>query len=93
MFYHNPQAEWRCALGFKSGIMPEEDFNILRKIQWNWHVPKAYAPWVRKMRPEDQMICLQSGQPGIAGLEWHCAATETWIGRLPRQAEIPGSGR
>ena len=85
MFYKNPHADWRYMLGFESGIMPEEDFNILRKIQWNWYTPKAYAPWVKKMRPEDRMMFRQETQPVVAGLEWYYAATDTWIGRLPRK--------
>ncbi len=85
MFYKNPRADWRYMLGFESGIMPEEDFNILRKIQWNWYTPKAYAPWVKKMRPEDRMMFRQDTQPVVAGLEWYYAATDTWIGRVPRK--------
>lgn len=85
MFYKNPHADWRYILGFESGIMPEEDFNILRKIQWNWFTPKAYEPWVKKMRPEDRMVFRQGPQPAVASLEWYYGATETWIGRLPRK--------
>ena len=90
-FYKNPHADWKYILGFEPGVMPQEDLEILRKIQWNLFTPKAYEPWVKKMRPEDRMILLQSAgaPPNIAGLEWHYAATETWVGRLPRK-NFPG---
>jgi hypothetical protein len=87
MFYKNPHADWRYVLGFEPGIMTPDNFEILRKIQWNSFTSQAYEPWVKKMRPQDRMILLQDAslQPGIRGLEWYYAATETWIGRLPRK--------
>jgi hypothetical protein len=87
MFFQNPHADWRYVLGFEPGIMTPDNFEILRKIQWNSYTSKAYEPWVKKMRPGDRMILLQDASlpPGIAGLEWYYAATETWIGRLPRK--------
>jgi hypothetical protein len=87
-FYKNPHADWRYILGFEPGIMRAEDREILRKIQWNYFTSKAYEPWVKKMRPEDRMVLLQTPQPTIAGLEWYYAATETWIGRLPRKNPV-----
>lgn len=89
MFYANPHADWKYMLGFEPGIMPREDFEILRKIQWNWSASKAFEPWVKKMRPEDRMILLQGPAPGIKGLEWYYAASDTWIGRLPRKPAAP----
>ena len=86
MFFKNPNAPWRYVLGFEPTFMPEEDLRIYRNIQWNYGAWKAYAPWVAKMRPPDRMI-LETGYnhpPGIEGLEWHYAATDTWVGRLPR---------
>ena len=90
-FYKNPHADWKYILGFEPGVMPQEDLEILRKIQWNLFTPKAYEPWVKKMRPQDRMILLQgaSAPPNIGGLEWHYAASDTWIGRLPRK-NFPG---
>ena len=84
-FYKNPHANWRYLTGFEPGIMPKEDLATLRNIQWNWFALKAYAPWLKKMRPEDRLIILQGSQPNINGLEWYYGATETWIGRLPRK--------
>jgi hypothetical protein len=87
MFYKNPHADWRYVLGFEPGIMTKENFDILRKIQWNLYTSQAYEPWVKMMRPQDRMILFQDAsiRPGIAGLEWYYAATDTWIGRLPRK--------
>jgi hypothetical protein len=86
-FYKNPKAEWKYMLGFEPGVMPKEDLEILRKIQWNHFAAKAFEPWVQKMRPLDRMILLQpaGAVPAVKGLEWHYAATETWIGKLPRK--------
>jgi len=85
-FYKNPTAPWRYILGFEPTFMPEEDLAIFRKIQWNFGEAKAYEPWVKKMRPEDRLILYRdpSRAPNIPGLEWHYAATHTWIGRKPR---------
>jgi hypothetical protein len=86
-FYANPDAKWRYIIGFESGWMPKEDLDILRRIQWNDGAYQAYAPWVRKMRPEDRLV-LDTGpgnQPRIDGLEWTYAVTNVWIGRLPRK--------
>lgn len=93
MFYKNPHAEWRYVLGFEPGIMTRENFEILRKIQWNSYTSEAYEPWVKKMRLEDRMILLQGAsiRPGIAGLEWYYAASDTWIGRLPRTNSVSTS--
>jgi hypothetical protein len=89
-FYANPQADWRYLLGFEPGIMPREDRRTLREIQRSGFAPEAFAPWLKRMRPEDRLILLQSWQPGIAELEWYYAGGNTWIGRLPR---APGSRR
>lgn len=82
MFYNNPTADWRYALGFEPGIMTPDNYEIFRKIQWNGSVD-AFELWVAKMRTTDRMIIQQDAQPPIPGLEWHCAVAGTWIGRLP----------
>jgi hypothetical protein len=85
-FFKNPHAPWRYILGFESTFMPEEDLAIHRNVQWNFGAAKAYEPWVAKMRPEDRLVITASSgsRPSIPGLEWHYAATDTWIGRTPR---------
>ncbi len=81
-FYKNPNADWRYILGFEPGLMPKEDLEILRKIQWN-SFAGPYDAWIKKMRPEDRLIFLQGSDPRIDGLDWYHAARNTWIGRLP----------
>lgn len=90
-FFKNPTAPWRYILGFESTFMPEDDLAIHRNIQWNFGDAKAYQPWVEKMRPEDRMVILggAGARPRVEGLEWHYVATNTWIGRLPRDTEDP----
>ena len=86
-FFKNPKAPWRYILGFEPAMMPPEDLAILRKINWNFQSVKAFEPWVRKMRLQDRLI-IRGGsntKPDIPGLEWYYAATDTWIGRLPRR--------
>lgn len=87
-FYKNPAAPWRYALGFEPGLMTPENLAVLRKAQWNFGDVRAYEPWVQKMRPTDRMIIHATGgsPPKLPELEWNYAATETWIGRLPRPA-------
>ncbi|HXA45523.1 MAG TPA: hypothetical protein VNZ25_08460 [Candidatus Angelobacter sp.] len=88
-FYKNPHAPWRYALGFEPGLMLPDNLAVLRKAQWNFGDSRAYEPWVEKMRPEDRLIIHATGgaRPNLPALEWNYAATEIWIGRLPR----PGS--
>ena len=83
MFYKNPKADWRYALGFEPGVMTSENYEIYRKIQWKGSA-KFLDLWAAKMRPEDRMILLQDSQPPLPRLEWHYATDSTWIGRLPR---------
>ena len=88
-FFKNPQAPWRYILGFETGLMPEQDLDILRTLQLTYGDPRAYEPWVRRMKPEDRLVILDSPsrKPHIPELEWFYAVRNTWIGRLPRQAD------
>lgn len=85
-FYKNPTADWKYILGFESGWMRPEDLEVLRKFQWDFGDARALEPWVKKMRPQDRMIihAPASSRPNLPELEWNYAATELWIGRLPR---------
>jgi hypothetical protein len=85
-FYKNPTAPWRYVLGFEPGLMLPENLAVLRKAEWNFGDAHSYEPWVQKMRPQDRMIIHATGgaAPNLPELEWNYAATETWIGRLPR---------
>jgi hypothetical protein len=92
-FYANPTADWKYILGFESGWMRPEDLEVLRKYQWNFGTAGALEPWVQKMRPQDRMIihATGGGRPNIPELEWNYAATELWIGRLPRAGTNPAA--
>ena len=85
-FYKNPKAPWHYALGFEPGLMLPENLRVLRRAQWTFGDVRAYAPWVEKMRPADRLIihAAHGGTPNLPQLEWYYAATEMWIGRLPR---------
>jgi hypothetical protein len=85
-FFKNPTAPWRYILGFESTFMPADDLAVHRNIQWNYGAAKAYAPWVAKMREQDRLIITagSGAKPAVDGLEWYYAATDTWVGRLPR---------
>ncbi len=92
-FYQNPRAEWRYMVGFEPIFMPDEDFATYEKILWNNGDPRAYQPWVNKMRPPDRLVMRASpaAPPPIPELEWYYAATDLWIGRLPRpKPKAPG---
>lgn len=93
-FYKNPNAPWRYALAYEPALMPPEDLAIYRKIQWNYHADKAFAPWVEKMRPQDRLILprSKSSPPDIQQLEWTYGVTGTWIGRLPKKPGTQGYG-
>lgn len=86
MFYKNPEAPWRYILGFEPGIMPPEDLKVYRNIQQRPD-PSSFAPWVKKMRPEDRIIVIHASDkaPKIEGLEWYDAGAYIWIGRLPER--------
>ncbi len=88
-FFKNPQAPWRYILGFETGLMPEQDLDILRTLQLTYGDPRAYEPWVRRMRFEDRLVIMDppDRRPRIPELEWFYAVRNTWIGRLPRQAD------
>lgn len=93
-FYTNPEARWRYALAYEPGLMPPEDLEIYRHIQWNYHADKSYAAWVEKMRPGDRLVLSRSkaSPPGISKLEWLYGATGVWIGRLPPPPDAENTG-
>ena len=88
-FFKNPNAPWRYILGFEPAIMPPEDLAIYRKIQRGFRAHDDFEPWVKKMKPKDRLIIkyTQDKTPQIPELEWHLAARDTWIGRLPRDSD------
>jgi len=86
-FFKNPEAPWRYCLGFEPAWMRPDDLAIYRKIQWNYGAAQSFEPWVKKMRPQDRLILRRTSdsKPPIEGLEWYYAATNIWIGRLPKK--------
>jgi hypothetical protein len=90
-FYKNPTAPWHYILGFEPGLMLPENLAVLRKAEWNFGDAHSYEPWVHKMQPGDRLIIHATGgaPPNLPELEWNYAATETWIGRLPRAINNP----
>jgi len=88
MFYKNPRAHWRYVLGFEPTWMKPDDLAIFRNIIWNHDAFRSFEGWVHKMRPQDRLIVRYSPEkaPAISGLQWRYAATNTWIGKLPKKA-------
>jgi hypothetical protein len=71
--------------------MPKEDFEVYHKVLWNFGDAKAYAPWVKKMRPEDRLV-IRGGRgspPNIPQLDWYYGVSGIWIGRLPHTNAPP----
>ena len=85
-FFKNPHATWRYQLGYEPTLMPKDDFDTYQKILWNFGDAKAYAPWVKKMKPADRLVIAgdSNAQPKIPELEWNYGVTGLWIGRTPR---------
>jgi hypothetical protein len=92
-FFKNPSAPWRYVFGFEPTFMLPDDLAVLRQILWNAGDPRAYQPWVQKMRPEDRLVIRASThqgagvRPAIPELEWYYAVSDMWVGRLPRGAK------
>ncbi|MGA0332433.1 MAG: hypothetical protein ACO3N7_00390 [Kiritimatiellia bacterium] len=88
-FYNNPQADWKYILGFEPALMPAEDLETYRTIQFYGHRDDdLYFPWVRKMTPADRLVLQRSkgNPPRIPELHWDYIAYNVWSGRVP---EIP----
>ncbi|NCC50584.1 MAG: hypothetical protein EOM20_05140, partial [Spartobacteria bacterium] len=83
-FYENPHASWRYVLAYEPGIMTPENLKIYRDIQYYYSDPRAFAPWVEKMRPEDRLVTRALVKPEIPELEWRHVGYRRWVGRLPQ---------
>jgi len=90
-FFKNPHGDWRYMLGFEPTWMPKEDFEIYHKVLWNFGDPKAYEPWVKKMRPADRLVIRggRASPPNIPQLEWYYAVSGIWVGREPHTNAPP----
>ena len=91
-FLANPEGPWRYILGHEPALMPEEDLQTFRNIQfYNYTLDHLFKDWVDKMTPADRLILKRppKQQPEIPELEWKYVAYYTWSGRLPRATTAP----
>ena len=91
LFFKNPDAPWRYALGFEPALMLPEDYRVYVEIKRSRGATEAYLPWVAKMTPADRLYVQQRSNvaPPIPGLEWFQPVYGIWAGRLPRAAAPP----
>lgn len=82
-FYKNPRAGWRYALGFEPALMPDDNLQTFRQIQRHPENLQNYEPWIAKMKSADRLVIYGNHQPPLPQLEWHNAAANIWLGRLP----------
>ena len=80
-YFAYPHATWKYVVGFESSLMPEDDLQVLRNLHYNYSYGKEFAPWVKKMRPQDRLIT-RSLIPGVDGIEWIQASRNFYIGKL-----------
>jgi hypothetical protein len=86
VFFTNPDAHWKYAVGFEPALMPPEEYEVYRAIKESRGSDEAYRRWVSRMRPEDRLI-VQSWTgtpPQMPELEWAQPVFSIWSGRLPR---------
>jgi hypothetical protein len=88
LFFANPDAPWKYALGFEPALMLPEDYAVYRDVKTSRGDFAAYGPWLRKMRKEDRLyVQYRSNQPPpIPTLEWFQPTYTIWAGRLPSEA-------
>lgn len=85
-FYENPHGPWRYMLGHEPALMPQEDLDTFREIQfYSYTLDHLYKPWVEKMTQADRLVLTRSksNEPEIQDLEWSYVAFDTWVGRKP----------
>jgi hypothetical protein len=88
LFFKNPDAPWKYALGFEPAIMLPEDYRVYCEIKRSRGATEAYMPWVARMEPADRLYVQQrsNAAPPIPGLEWFQPVYGIWVGRRPRPA-------
>jgi hypothetical protein len=86
LFFKNPDAPWRYALGFEPSIMLPENYRVYVEIKRSRGATEAYLPWVAKMTLSDRLYVQQRSNlaPPIPGLEWDQPVYGIWAGRRPR---------
>jgi hypothetical protein len=85
-FFTNPKGDWRYVLGYEPSFMRPEDYAVYEELCRTRNAVHATAPWVNKMTPADRLVFVSGPKPtpGIPQLEWYYAATNLWVGRIPR---------
>ncbi len=87
LYYRLPEAHLRFSTGFEPGMMPAEDLKIMRAIQFNDDLVKAYEPWFNKMTPADRIVLFSPTKPEWPGIEFSSFYT-FWIGKkVPPKGE------
>jgi hypothetical protein len=94
LFFKNPDAPWKYALGFEPALMRPEDYRVWAEIKRSRGATEAFMPWVEKMTPADRLYLQQwsNTPPPIPGLEWFQPVPGIWAGRRPR-GDAGTSGR
>ncbi len=83
LYFLQPHAPWRYALGYAPSLMTVENLDVLRLIQWNYSDARTFTRWTEKMRPQDRMVFsgVPEQRPAIKALEWHYVEPGFWFGR------------
>jgi hypothetical protein len=79
-FFGSPEAPWKYVTGFEPAMMPSDDYATYQSIVLNHGNPLAYAPWVRKLRPQDRIALHWSVVPPLPNLDWKLV-NGLWYGR------------
>jgi hypothetical protein len=83
-YYRMPDAGFRYVIGFEPGMMTRENWDTLRKIQFNDGSKASYALWLKKMTYADRIEIPASYKPAIDGFEFESYAGR-WIGKKVKQ--------
>jgi hypothetical protein len=87
LYYRLPDSRFRFSTGFEPGMMPPDDLKVLRAIQFNNGLVKAYEPWFNKMTARDRVVLWSPAKPEWPGIEFTPFYTR-WIGKkAPPKAE------
>jgi len=81
LFFAQPRAPWRYAVGYEPGLMPADDLATFRRVLAA-RTPASFEPWVRKMGSADRLVLKSTeGRPPIPALEWTQVSQTVWSGR------------
>ena len=84
MFYLNPNAPWRYALGFTPEIMPNEDYAVYVDRHTTGTI-ESLDPWAERMNRADRLLIRDPrGIQRWQQLEWQAIEGGFYSGRLKR---------